>query len=50
MPPAEQEHFDQIVKAARAAVDEATFAEAWASGLALSQDEAITYALSSIAS
>jgi predicted ATPase len=48
MPPAEQEHFDQIVKAARAELDEATFDEAWASGLALSQDEAITYALSSI--
>ena len=48
MPPAEQQHFDQIVKAARAALGEATSAEAWASGLALSQDEAITYALSSI--
>jgi len=50
MPPVEQEHFDQIVKAVRAALGEATFAEAWASGVALSQDEAITYALSSIAS
>jgi predicted ATPase len=50
MPPAEQQHFDQIVKAAHAALGEAASAEAWASGVALSQDEAITYALSSIAS
>ncbi len=50
LPPAEQDPFAQTVMAARAALDEATFTEAWAAGAALTQEEAITYALSSIAS
>jgi predicted ATPase/DNA-binding XRE family transcriptional regulator len=50
LPPAEQEPFDQTVKAARAALDEATFSEAWAAGSALTQEEAIAFALSSLAS
>jgi len=50
LPPAEQEPFDQTVKAARAALAEGTFTEAWAAGSARTQEEAITYALSSIAS
>ncbi len=50
LPSAEQEPFAQTVMAARAALDEATFTEAWAAGAALTQEEAITYALSSISS
>jgi tetratricopeptide (TPR) repeat protein len=50
LPPAEQEPFAQTVMAARAALDEATFTEAWAAGAALTQEEAIAYALSSISS
>jgi hypothetical protein len=50
LPPAEQGPFDQTVMAARAALDEATFSEAWAAGSAWTQEEAITYALSSIVS
>jgi predicted ATPase len=48
--PAEQGPFDQTVMAARAALDEVAFSEAWATGAALAQEEAITFALSSIAS
>ena len=50
LPPAEQERFDKTVMTARAALDEVTFTEAWAKGSALTQEEAITYALSSVAS
>jgi predicted ATPase/DNA-binding XRE family transcriptional regulator len=50
LPPAEQEPFDQTIKAARAALDEVTFSEAWAAGIALTQEEAIAFALSSLAS
>ena len=50
LPPAEQGPFDQTVMAARAALDEAAFSEAWATGAALTQEEAITFALSSVAS
>jgi predicted ATPase/transcriptional regulator with XRE-family HTH domain len=50
LPPAEQEPFDQTIKAARAALSEVTFSETWAAGAALTQDEAITFALSSLAS
>jgi tetratricopeptide (TPR) repeat protein len=50
LPPAEQEPFNQTVTAARAALDEVTFSEAWATGSALTQEEAITFALSSTAS
>lgn len=45
LPPAEQDPFDQTVMAARAALDEVTFTEAWAAGSALTQDDAISYAL-----
>jgi len=45
LPPAEQEPFDQTVMAARAALDEGIFIEAWAAGSALAQDDAISYAL-----
>jgi tetratricopeptide (TPR) repeat protein len=48
LPPAEQEPFDQTVRMARAALAEATFSEAWATGSAWTQEEAITCALSSI--
>src|SRR6266851_682641 len=50
LPPAEQEPFDQTVMTARAALAEATFNEAWVTGSAWTQEEAITYALSSISS
>jgi hypothetical protein len=50
LPPAEQGPFDQTVMTARAALDEVTFNEAWAKGSALTQEGAITYALSSFAS
>ncbi len=45
LPPAEQESFNQTVMAARTALDEVTSSEAWAAGSALTQDDAITYAL-----
>lgn len=47
LPPAEQWPFDQTVMTARAALDEGIFIEAWATGSALTQEEAITCALSS---
>ncbi len=45
LPPAEQGPFDQTVMTAHAALDEVTFTEAWAAGSALTQDDAISYAL-----
>jgi tetratricopeptide (TPR) repeat protein len=45
LPPAEQGPFDQTVMTARAVLDEVTFTEAWATGAALTQDDAISYAL-----
>jgi predicted ATPase/transcriptional regulator with XRE-family HTH domain len=50
LPPAEQEPFDQTVMTARAALDESAFTEAWEAGTALTQEEAIPYALASVAS
>jgi predicted ATPase/DNA-binding XRE family transcriptional regulator len=50
LPPAEQEPFDQTVMVARAALDDATFSEAWTTGSALTQEKAITCALSRVAS
>jgi predicted ATPase/DNA-binding XRE family transcriptional regulator len=50
LPPAEQEPFAQTVMVARAALAEATFTKAWTAGAAWTQEEAITYALSSISS
>jgi hypothetical protein len=47
LPPREQKAFDQTVRMARAALDEATFSEAWATGSAWTQEDAITVALSS---
>jgi non-specific serine/threonine protein kinase len=49
LPPREQQAFDQTVKTARTALDEATFSEAWATGSAWTQEEAMTCALSSLA-
>lgn len=49
LPPAEQSPFDRTVMAARAALDEATFNNAWATGSAMTQEEAITYVLSNTA-
>jgi tetratricopeptide (TPR) repeat protein len=48
LPPREQQAFDQTVGTARAALAEATFSEAWATGSAWTQEEAITCALSSL--
>jgi len=45
LPPAEQEPFNQTVMAARAAVDAVTFSKVWAAGSALTQDDAISFAL-----
>ncbi len=50
LPPAEQGPFEQTIMAARAALDDGVFSEAWATGSAWTQEEAITFALSSIAS
>ena len=50
LPSAEQGPLDETVRTARAALDEATFSEAWATGSAWTQEEAITCALSNIAS
>ena len=50
LPPAEQGPFDQTVRTARAALDEGLFSEAWATGSAWTQEEAITSALSSCSS
>jgi predicted ATPase/DNA-binding XRE family transcriptional regulator len=48
LPPREQKAFDQMVGAARAALAEAAFNEAWATGSAWTQEEAFTFALSSL--
>jgi predicted ATPase/DNA-binding XRE family transcriptional regulator len=45
LPPAEQDDFDKVVMTARAEVDEKAFAEAWRIGSAMTQDDAISYAL-----
>ena len=47
LPPREQKAFDQTVGTVRAALDAATFSEAWATGSAWTQEEAMTAALSS---
>ncbi len=44
--PAEREAFEQIVARARATLDERTFGEEWATGVRLTHDQAIDYALS----
>jgi predicted ATPase len=50
LPPTEQEDFDQVVMTARAELDERTFAEEWRIGSTMTQDEAIAFALSGMAS
>jgi Tfp pilus assembly protein PilF len=46
--PTEREAFEQVIAQAKAALDENTFASEWATGAALTHDEAIDAALSSI--
>ena len=46
LPPAEREAFEQVVAAARAALDEPAFVREWSTGTLLTQDEAIDHALS----
>jgi tetratricopeptide (TPR) repeat protein len=46
LPPAEREAFEQTVASAQTALDEPTFGAEWAAGTALTQNEAIEYALS----
>jgi non-specific serine/threonine protein kinase len=46
--PPEREAFEQVIAQAKAALDENTFAREWATGAALTHDEAIDEALSSI--
>ncbi len=46
LPPAEREAFEQVVTSAQATVGKAAFAAEWTLGAALTQDEAIAYALS----
>jgi predicted ATPase/DNA-binding XRE family transcriptional regulator/ferritin len=48
LPPREQQAFEQTVRTARAALAEATFNEAWATGSAWTQEKAMTCALSSL--
>lgn len=48
LPPREQEPFDETVRMARAALDEAVFSEAWTTGSAWTEEEAMTCALSSL--
>jgi hypothetical protein len=43
--PADRPQYDATVTAARAQIDEATFAAAWAAGRALALEQAIAYAL-----
>jgi tetratricopeptide (TPR) repeat protein len=45
MDPADQKEFDHYVRVARAQLDEAPFANAWAEGRALTQEQAVGYAL-----
>ncbi len=46
LPPDERVAFEQTIVTARAALDAVCFEEAWATGAAFKQDEAIGYALS----
>ncbi len=46
LPQAEREEFEQVVATAKAALGKSTFEEEWATGSALTQEEAIDYALS----
>ena len=48
LPPIEQENFDQVVMTARAELGETTFTEEWKIGLTLTQDDAISYALTGL--
>ncbi len=50
LPPILCASYDHDVTAARAAMDEATFTEAWAAGRAMTMEQAITYALDGSAS
>ena len=50
LPPAEREAVEHIITTAKAALKEPDFQKEWATGSAFTQDEAIDYALSSIAS
>jgi tetratricopeptide (TPR) repeat protein len=45
LPPAEREAFEQIVANVKASLGEQTFLQAWANGVALTQDDAITIVL-----
>lgn len=45
MDPADQKEFDHYVRAARAQLDEAAFAQAWKEGRAMTLDQAVVYAL-----
>jgi predicted ATPase len=45
LPPRERPHYERLVAAARAHLDAAAFAAAWAAGEALSLEQAIAYAL-----
>ena len=45
LPPAHRAEYDRRVAAARAALDETTFAVAWEEGRALSLEQAVTFAL-----
>ena len=49
LPPAERPDYERTVAAARAQLDEATFAAAWAEGQAMTVDEAIAEALNGAA-
>ena len=49
MPPAARTEHDRKVAAARAQLDEATFAAAWAEGRAMTMEQAVGYALESAA-
>jgi hypothetical protein len=45
LPPAERPDYERTVAAARAQLDEAAFATAWAQGRAMSLDQLVAYAL-----
>jgi hypothetical protein len=44
LPPADRADYDRNIASARAQLDEATFAEAWAAGRSMPLDRAIAYA------
>jgi len=48
MDPSDQKEFDHYVAAARAHLDEAAFAKAWAAGRAMALEQAIEYALENL--